>query len=58
MRDRLLIMANPADDESTSRLSRNLRLRDMGFDTAPIAQVVISTFDKGLMTALTKKCAI
>ncbi|NDJ22138.1 PAS domain S-box protein [Nostoc sp. B(2019)] len=41
MRDRLLVMANSADDESSSRLSRNLRLRDMGFDTAPIAQVVI-----------------
>ncbi|MBW4688459.1 MAG: PAS domain S-box protein [Komarekiella atlantica HA4396-MV6] len=41
MRDRLLIMANSADDESSGRLSRNIRLRDMGFDTAPIAQVVI-----------------
>ncbi|MBD6618936.1 PAS domain S-box protein [Komarekiella sp. 'clone 1'] len=40
-RDRLLVIANAADDESSSRLSRNLRLRDMGFDTAPIAQVVI-----------------
>ncbi|MBW4425584.1 MAG: PAS domain S-box protein [Nostoc desertorum CM1-VF14] len=40
-RNRLLVMANSTDDESSSRLSRNLRLRDMGFDTAPIAQVVI-----------------
>ncbi|MEH2374807.1 CheR family methyltransferase [Nostoc sp.] len=41
IRDRLLIMANSIDEESTSRLSRLLRLRDMGFDTAPIAQLVI-----------------
>ncbi len=41
IRDRLLIMANSIDEESSSRLSRLLRLRDMGFDTAPIAQLVI-----------------
>lgn len=41
IRDRLLVMANSVDDESSSALSRNLRLRDMGFDTAPIAQIVI-----------------
>ncbi|MEH1935594.1 MAG: CheR family methyltransferase [Nostoc sp.] len=41
MRDRLLVMANSVDEESSSRLSQNLRLRDMGFDTAPIAQLVI-----------------
>ncbi|MEH1866946.1 MAG: CheR family methyltransferase [Nostoc sp.] len=41
IRDRLLVMANSIDDESSSRVSRHLRLRDMGFDTSPIAQVVI-----------------
>jgi two-component system CheB/CheR fusion protein len=41
IRNRLLVMTNSVDDESSSRLSRHLRLRDMGFDTAPIAQVVI-----------------
>ncbi|MBN3892417.1 MAG: PAS domain S-box protein [Nostoc sp. JL31] len=41
LRDRLLVMANSVDDESSSRLSRNLRLREMGFDTAPIAQIII-----------------
>ncbi|MEH1900441.1 MAG: CheR family methyltransferase [Nostoc sp.] len=41
MRDRLLIMANSVDEESSSRLSRQIRLREMGFDTAPIAQIVI-----------------
>ncbi|MBE8998913.1 MULTISPECIES: CheR family methyltransferase [unclassified Nostoc] len=41
IRDRLLVMANSVDDESSSRVSRHLRLRDMGFDTSPIAQVVI-----------------
>ncbi|WP_448266490.1 CheR family methyltransferase [Nostoc sp. DSM 114159] len=43
LRDRLLVMANPADDESSNRLARNLRLREMGFDTTPIAQIVIDT---------------
>ncbi|MEH2419148.1 CheR family methyltransferase [Nostoc sp.] len=41
IRARLLVMANTVDEESNSRLSRHLRLRDMGFDTAPIAQIVI-----------------
>ncbi|ACC79048.1 CheR family methyltransferase [Nostoc punctiforme] len=41
IRDRLLVMANTVDDESSSRVSRHLRLRDMGFDTSPIAQIVI-----------------
>jgi two-component system, chemotaxis family, CheB/CheR fusion protein len=41
IRDRLLFMANTVDHESSSRLSRHLRLRDIGFDTSPIAQVVI-----------------
>ncbi|MEH2295383.1 CheR family methyltransferase [Nostoc sp.] len=41
IRDRLLIMANSVDEESSGRLSRNLRLRDMGFDTAAIAQILI-----------------
>ncbi|MEH1795467.1 CheR family methyltransferase [Nostoc sp.] len=41
IRDRLLVMANSVDNESSSRLSRHLRLRDMGFDTSPIAQIVI-----------------
>ncbi|MBN3877072.1 MULTISPECIES: CheR family methyltransferase [unclassified Nostoc] len=41
LRDRLLVMANSIDDESSSRLSRNLRLREMGFDTAPIAQIIV-----------------
>ncbi|WP_298919003.1 CheR family methyltransferase [uncultured Nostoc sp.] len=41
VRDRLLGMANSGDDESSSRLSHHLRLQDMSFDAAPIAQVVI-----------------
>ncbi|MEH2086175.1 CheR family methyltransferase [Nostoc sp.] len=41
LRDRLLVMANSVDDESSNRLARNLRLRDMGFDTTPIAQIII-----------------
>jgi two-component system, chemotaxis family, CheB/CheR fusion protein len=41
LRDRLLVMANLADDESRNRLARYIRLRDLGFDTAPIAQIII-----------------
>ena len=41
VRDRLLGISNLGDDKSSSRLSRHLRLQDMGFDAAPIAQVVI-----------------
>ncbi|MBH8574035.1 PAS domain S-box protein [Nostocaceae cyanobacterium CENA369] len=41
LRDRLLVMAHTGDDESSSRLSRHIRLRDSAFDTAAIAQVVI-----------------
>ncbi|MBE9036853.1 CheR family methyltransferase [aff. Roholtiella sp. LEGE 12411] len=41
IRDRLLVMANSVDDESSDRLSRHLRLRDVSFDTAPLAQIVI-----------------
>ncbi|MCC5618779.1 PAS domain S-box protein [Nostoc sp. CHAB 5836] len=41
LRDRLLVMANLADDQSSNRLARHIRLRDMGFDTAPIAQIII-----------------
>ncbi|MFS0514420.1 CheR family methyltransferase [Nostoc sp. UIC 10607] len=43
IRDRLLVMANSVEDESNIRLSRHLRLRDISFDTATIAQVVIDT---------------
>ncbi|MEH2425650.1 MAG: CheR family methyltransferase [Nostoc sp.] len=41
MRDRLLVTGNSVYEESSKRLSRQLRLRDMGFDTVSIAQIVI-----------------
>lgn len=41
IRERLLVMANSVEDQSSSHLSRHVRLREMGFDSAPIAQVVI-----------------
>ncbi|BAZ33127.1 MCP methyltransferase, CheR-type with PAS/PAC sensor [Cylindrospermum sp. NIES-4074] len=41
VRDRLLVMANTAEDEANSRLSRHLRLRELAFDSASIAQVVV-----------------
>ncbi|MEA5505315.1 CheR family methyltransferase [Halotia wernerae UHCC 0503] len=43
LRDRLLVMANTADDESSSRLSRHIRMRDVAFNTAPVAQIVVDT---------------
>ncbi|MFN6528811.1 CheR family methyltransferase [Nostoc sp. ChiSLP03a] len=56
LRDRLLVMANPTDDESTNRLARNLRLRDMGFDTTPIAQIVIDT--NGILVMVNEQARI
>ncbi|MBE9199205.1 MULTISPECIES: CheR family methyltransferase [unclassified Nodularia (in: cyanobacteria)] len=41
LRDRLLVMANTVDEESSHRLSRYMRLREMAFDSATIAQVVV-----------------
>ncbi len=41
LRDRLLIMANTVEEESNHRLSRHTRLREMAFDSASIAQVVV-----------------
>ena len=41
IRNRLLVMANSVNDESSNPSSRHIKLRDMGFDAAPIAQVVI-----------------
>ncbi|GAX38585.1 CheR family methyltransferase [Nodularia sp. NIES-3585] len=41
LRDRLLIMANTVEEESNHRLSRHMRLREMAFDSASIAQVVV-----------------
>ncbi|MBD2388502.1 CheR family methyltransferase [Cylindrospermum sp. FACHB-282] len=41
-RDRLLVMANPpVDDESSTRLSRHIRIRELAFDSSPIAQIVV-----------------
>ncbi|AFY35452.1 CheR family methyltransferase [Calothrix sp. PCC 7507] len=41
LRDRLLVMASSGDDESNSRLSRYIRLRELAFDSASIAQVIV-----------------
>ncbi|MEA5526287.1 CheR family methyltransferase [Nodularia spumigena] len=41
LRDRLLVMANTVEDESNHRLSRYMRLREMAFDSASIAQIVV-----------------
>jgi two-component system CheB/CheR fusion protein len=41
LRDRLLVMANSGDDESSRRLSRYIRLRELAFDSASVAQVIV-----------------
>ncbi len=41
IRDRLLVMANSVDDESSRQLSQNIRLRDLAFESAPVAEIVI-----------------
>ncbi|MDB9317114.1 CheR family methyltransferase [Nodularia spumigena] len=41
LRDRLLVMANTVEEESSHRLSRYMRLREMAFDSASIAQIVV-----------------
>jgi two-component system, chemotaxis family, CheB/CheR fusion protein len=41
MRDRTLIMNNGGDDEPSSRLSRYIRLRELAFDSASIAQIIV-----------------
>ncbi|MEA5514822.1 CheR family methyltransferase [Nodularia sp. UHCC 0506] len=41
LRDRLLVMANTVEEESNNGLSRYMRLREMAFDSASIAQIVV-----------------
>jgi two-component system, chemotaxis family, CheB/CheR fusion protein len=41
MRDRLFVMAHSVEDESSNRLSRYTQLRELAFETEPIAQIVI-----------------
>ena len=43
LRNRLLVMANTIEEESNHRLSRYMRLREMAFDSASIAQIVVDT---------------
>ncbi|WP_414551100.1 CheR family methyltransferase [Anabaena sp. CCY 0017] len=43
LRNRLLVMANAVEEESNHRLSRYMRLREMAFDSASIAQIVVDT---------------
>jgi two-component system, chemotaxis family, CheB/CheR fusion protein len=41
IRDRLLLLAQVDDEEANNQFSRHIRLRELAFDSAPIAQVVI-----------------
>jgi two-component system, chemotaxis family, CheB/CheR fusion protein len=41
LRDRLLVMSHPVEEEHHPRVSRYMRLREMAFDSAYIAQIVV-----------------
>ncbi len=41
IRDRLLVLAQVGDEEAKNQFSRHIRMREIAFDSAPIAQVVI-----------------
>jgi two-component system, chemotaxis family, CheB/CheR fusion protein len=41
IRDRLLVLAQADEEEPNNQFSRHIRLREIAFDSAPIAQVVI-----------------
>jgi PAS domain-containing protein len=41
LRDRLLVLVQAGDEEASSRLSKHIRLRELAFDLAPIAQIVV-----------------
>lgn len=41
IRDRLLVMANSGNDQSTQLLNRDIRLKELAFDTTSTAQIVI-----------------
>ncbi len=41
IRDRLLVLAQVGDEEANNQFSRHIRMREIAFDNAPIAQVVI-----------------
>lgn len=40
-RNQLLALARAGDEEASNRLTRHVRLREVSFDTAPVAQVVV-----------------
>jgi len=41
LRDRLLILAQAGDTEASNYLGRQVRLREVAFDTVPVAQLVV-----------------
>ncbi len=42
-RDRILAMSQKSQEEASSRLSRNLRLRELAFDAIPLAQLILDS---------------
>jgi two-component system CheB/CheR fusion protein len=53
IRDRLLVMANSTDDEPSKRFTQYLKLRELVFDTAQIAEIVINI--NGLLVMLNEQ---
>ncbi|MCV3214028.1 PAS domain S-box protein [Plectonema radiosum NIES-515] len=41
IRDRLLVLAQVGDQEANNQFSRHIRMRELAFDSAPVAQIVI-----------------
>jgi two-component system, chemotaxis family, CheB/CheR fusion protein len=41
IRDRLLVLAQVSDQEANNQFSRHIRMRELAFDSAPVAQIVI-----------------
>lgn len=53
IRDRLLVMANSTEDEPTNRFTQYLKLRELVFDKAQIAEIVINI--NGLLVMLNEQ---
>lgn len=43
LHDRLIVLAQAGDAEAVNHLGRQVRLREMAFDTSPVAQLVVDT---------------
>lgn len=53
LRDRLLVMANSADDESNRRLSKYIRLQELAFDVSALAEIIVDS--NGLLVMINEQ---